>query len=99
MSVDRPTFHLPFVHVGAKCPACSYVFTKGFSPVEMPGDDDKDRPGGPITPCTRCRRILQLRDDGLHLLTEVDLMLMTDKERQDIAFLEKMLNLYTQDFS
>lgn len=96
--VDRLTFHLDFVHAGAKCPACGYVYTRGFSAVELPGVNEPH--ACPIVPCTRCLRILELSPQGvLRELNAVELMLLSDIQRHHMAILSKMLAPYRESLS
>lgn len=96
--VTVPTFHLEFHHIGAKCPACGYVFTNGFSGVDMPGAAYSGRKH-PITPCTRCRRVLEVNDAGPRVLDPVELLLLSDLERSHLAYLETMLDDYTKSWT
>ncbi len=91
-----------FHNRGASCPSCGYVYSNGFSDV-TPLVDDKGQhkplkaEDPSITVCTRCRKVLRMRDRQLHLVTPVEEMLMNDKEKANIALLREILTMVSED--
>ncbi len=95
---------LQFRHAGAACPACGFVFTKGFSTLTYPkGASGLDQKRESLTLCTRCRVPLGVSlVDGaapLRVLDETAQMLLTEADRVAMADMAELLDLYTRDWA
>jgi hypothetical protein len=91
--MKRYTLHTNTRLKGAKCPACGYVYTMGFCDVDTHVKDEEGYPGGPLTPCTRCKRILQEGKTELRLLSETELLLLPAHIREHLEVINALLDL------
>ncbi len=93
---------LEFRHVGARCPACGFTFTKGFSALTYPGGASAmNLKRETLTLCTRCRRPLAVANNPkaetpLRVLDETALMLLTADDRKAMADMTEILDCYTK---
>ncbi len=95
---------LEFRHVGARCPSCGFVFTKGFSTLTYPkGTSGLDQKKESLTLCTRCRVPLAVSHvEGpapLRVLDETAKLLLTEADREAMRDMAELLDLYTQDWA
>lgn len=74
---------------GATCPKCGHAFKRGFSEAVVqyaPG------PSRPLTVCTGCHAILELRNGSLEALSSVELRMLSDVERAALAQMGRLIN-------
>lgn len=93
-------------HVGASCPACGYVFTRGVLVVDGALPELTTAPNmtrqwtGAATVCTRCKRPLIVAEPGrFRLMDPIEYMQLSHEERRAFEFMRSVAREHMSDQS
>ena len=94
--IDVRKIKLRFTARGAKCPACGYVFTNGFSDVTNAMSGPAGYGYGSLTACTGCSVALRLYNGKLEAIPRAEELMLDADGAARLAEIRALLREYVE---